>query len=554
MGRTSLLGVVAISLVGWSLLTPLAIVQAAAPGRGGAAPDAPDFNGDGYADLAVSAPKDDIAAKDGGAVHVILGSSAGLTATGDQLWTQDSAGILEEAEEGDRFGRSLATGDFDADGYTDLAVGAFEDDGGDNAGGVNVIYGSPGGLTAADDQYWSQDSPGIGGTAEPLDKFGWALTGGDFDGDGFEDLAISALWEGVGAVTKAGSVTVLYGSSTGLRAAGDQVWTQDSPGIAERADGLEDFGWALSAADFDGDGFDDLAVGAPYEDYHDHRDGGVHVIRGSPGGLTANGSQFWSQDSPGILNRAYLREQFGQSLAAGDFDGDGFGDLAVGVWFQDFCRICNNGAANVIYGSADGLAAEGNQFWSQRTPGVPDPSDGGDQFGNALATGDFDADGFTDLAVGVPREDLYDDDIFQDRGLVNVILGSSGGLTADGSQAWTQDSPGIRGRTEPGDLFGISLGAADFDGNGATDLAIGVRFEDLRDKDPAGTRKDAGALNVIYGSSADGLRATGNQYWTQDTPGIRGTAEAGDWFGYAPSTEWPASGSTGPSRGTDPGG
>src|SRR5439155_11997127 len=117
------------------------------------------------------------------------------------------------------------------------------------AGAVNVLYGSATGLQATgeggpDDQFWTQDSPGMGADgAEAQDWFGWALAVGDFNGDGFRDLAIGVRVEDVGVVFNAGAVDVLYGSATGLQSTGeggpdDQFWTQDSAGMA--GDGAEE--------------------------------------------------------------------------------------------------------------------------------------------------------------------------------------------------------------------------------------------------------------------------------------------------------------------------
>jgi hypothetical protein len=132
-----------------------------------------DFNGDQRADLAIGAPGENDFA---GVVQVLYGSAARLTATGSQLWSQDSPGIAGAAERGDLFGLALAGADFNGDGRADLAIGA---EGENNASGVvHVLYGSAGGLTASGSQLWSQDSPGIAGTAEARDFFGAALAAG----------------------------------------------------------------------------------------------------------------------------------------------------------------------------------------------------------------------------------------------------------------------------------------------------------------------------------------------------------------------------------------
>jgi FG-GAP repeat len=131
------------------------------------------------------------------------------------------------------------------------------------------------------------------------------------------------------------------------------------------------------------------------------------------------------------------------------------------------------------------------------------------------AAGDFNGDGAADLAIGAPRENGF-------RGVVHVLYGASpGGLSAAGSQLWSQDSPGIAGGAEPGDEFGASLAAGDFNANGAADLAVGAE----------GENDVAGVVHVLYGASPGGLSAAGSQLWSQDSPGIAGGAEPGDFFG-----------------------
>jgi hypothetical protein len=109
-------------------------------------------------------------------------------------------------------------------------------------------------------------------------------------------------------------------------------------------------------ADYNGDGFDDLAIGEGRETINGVEfAGAVNVLYGTDGGLRAKGDQFWHQDSPGIRGRAKLSEVFGRALAAGDFDNDGFDDLAVGGSGDSLGGV-KGGAVNVIYGSAAGLA------------------------------------------------------------------------------------------------------------------------------------------------------------------------------------------------------
>ncbi|MGD2041237.1 MAG: FG-GAP-like repeat-containing protein [Anaerolineae bacterium] len=346
----------------------------------------------------------------------------------------------------------------------------------------------------------------------------------DFDRDGYADLAVGVEWEDVGTVDDAGAVNVLYGSSGGISAAGDQLWVQDDLVTADGVEEYDYFGQQLASGDFDGDGAADLAVGVPGENIGTADNGGaVHILYGaSSTGLVATGSQFWHQGSPGVGGAVESGDQFGRALAAGDFDGDGYDDLAVGAPYEDIEPELAAGAVNVLYGSASGLTATGDQIWYEGHNGLPGLPEEGDWFGYAVATGDFDQDGYDDLAVSLPGEDLGTGNVLN-AGRVAILYGTATGLSAAGSQGWVQGVSGIGNGYEENDYFGKALATGDLNGDGYADLAIGVPNEDW------GTVGEAGAVNVLYGSSS-GLTATGNQVWND------GGYEEGDEYGRALAT------------------
>jgi len=437
--------------------------------------DGPDFNGDGFDDLAVGIPNETIDDQtDCGAVQVFYGSSVGLNLADDQIWHQNQDDIEGECEFSESFGEALAWGDFDGDGFDDLAIGipGQDVDGQSAAGAVAVLYGSRIGLRARRNEVWTQASPDIADDPEPVDLFGNALASGDFNRDGFDDLAVGAEFEEINGMEAAGAVNIIYGSPDGLNAAGNQFLHQDVSGVEDSAEQGDRFGNALVAGDFNGDGRDDLAVGVWLEAFGDLGDpGAVHVFHGSHNGLRTANSQFWHQDVPGIPDRAEDSNYFGSDLASGDFNRDGFDDLAIGIEEEDFGPLCCGGAVQVLYGSGGGLSAAGDQFLHQDRPGVEDRVEDGDRFGSDVVAGDFNGDGFDDLAVGIPDESVG---AAGSTGAVAIFRGSAAGLRTDNDVLLHQNSPGIPDVNEDGDSWGAALAAGDYNGDGRDDLAVGA--------------------------------------------------------------------------------
>ena len=177
------------------------------------------------------------------------------------------------------------------------------------------------------------------------------------------------------------------------------------------------------------------------------------MLYGSGGGLTATGSQVWNQDSSGIADSAEALEG-NSDVVGGDFDGDGFADLALGFQYENIGSAEDAGAVNVIYGTAAGLSSVGNQFWHQDVASVLEEAETTDWFGAALTRADFDGDGFFDLVIGVPAENVTES---VGGGSINVLYGSAAGLSATGNEVWNQNSPGILDLSENPDFFAESL-------------------------------------------------------------------------------------------------
>ncbi|MFE2629682.1 FG-GAP repeat protein [Streptomyces sp. NPDC059374] len=401
--------------------------------------------------------------------------------------------------------------DFDGDGYDDVLIGAPTGTDGSrkNSGYVTVQYGGKGGIgTAAGAReartaVFGQNTSGVPGSAESGDGFGAAVASGDLNADGYDDAIVAAPGEDVGGVKDAGRVTVLFGSRTGLKASGSVTFGAATPAadagfglavaaarlsgavpgdvlvVADRrgahlfthADGalrpagrLDTVGApgdekiqpaSLTTGDYDDDGYADLIVAG--RSLEEDGQGRSAVYRGGAGGLT------YVRDLPG-----------GPATASGDIDDDGYDDLVAGRpdRLEDEYEPLTGGAVLVFLGGPDiftGLDEYGrpDQVWLQRDPGVPGTPELGDGFGYDVSLGDADGDGFADLAIGVPGEDVG---TVRDAGMVVVLRGSARGLTTSGVVSFTQNTANVPGTVEKGDRFGAQVRFADTDRNGRAEL------------------------------------------------------------------------------------
>lgn len=415
-----------------------------------------DFDGNGRIELAVGLPSIDASSYSNGAVFIarLLPPGQGSISGEPRVFTQATPGIPGLPEEGDAFGYSVASADFDRDGYADLAIGTpletrpFETgargkqyDIPPSRGRVTVVHGSSHGLDTS--RTWDYHP-------ETFGTLGIPLLAGEFTGDRFPDLVAAARGDTLYKIP--GKVIILPGGASGLSSKQAEI-------LRQRPDDLY-FGGEMTAGDFNGDGVLELVIGAAGGEV----EGKNNVMLQRPPTLT-----ICHHKQNRFACPVYARTG-GVDLASGDITGDGRTDLVIGE------PKARNGAGELrLYpGTRTGIDLDHPTRITTETPGVPATPDDG--FGEDPLVGDIDHDGHADILAQV------------------LLRGANRGIAKRGNRpipraihlsdapnvGWLDDVPNLRNNCCDDDVYGYNW-LADYNNDGKLDIFYGSGREPSSD-------------------------------------------------------------------------
>jgi hypothetical protein len=389
-----------------------------------------DINGDGFSDIIIGCPQASIGESKEGTVRYYLGNASGAP---------KALNTLQINQANAQFGYSLApAGDVDADGFSDIIVGArwYTNGQGQDAEGAAFIYRGSG------------NGQLIGPVVIEGNQLNAAMgnkvsSAGDVDGDGYSDVLISAYLFDSGIMKDNGIVNLYLGSSTGISA-------QQQPARTFYGNDNDHMGSSIACAgDVNGDGYSDILLGAEYHDNGQFNEGAVFVYQGSKDGIIG--------DPASMLESNQGDGWFGTAVSsAGDVNGDGYSDILIGCYTFDNGQK-DEGHVFVYHGGADGVGTNGSVTLTNNKSSS--------YMGTSVASaGDVNSDGYDDIIVGAPNYDKYG----ENEGIAFLYYGSPTGINFN-------DNLSLYSNYANGYFGGSVAGAGDVNGDGYDDVLVGAK-------------------------------------------------------------------------------
>ena len=478
-----------------------------------------DVNGDGFEDVIIGAFGADPNGASSGSSYVVFGKASGFAATMDFSVLDGNNGFRLDGVAGiDQSGRAVsAAGDVNGDGYGDVVVGAYlADPNGSNSGSSYVVFGKAAGFTPTINLSSLDGNNGfrLDGVAG-IDYSGRAVSAaGDVNGDGYGDVVVGAYLADPNG-SNSGSSYVVFGKAAGFTPTVNLSSLDGNTGFRlDGVSGTDYSGFSVSAAgDVNGDGYGDVIVGAFGADPNAANSGSSYVVFGKAGVFAPTINLSSLDGNTGFrLDGVAGIDYSGYSVsAAGDVNGDGYGDVIIGAFGAD-PNAASSGSSYVVFGKASGFAAtmdfsvlDGNNGF--RLDGVV----AGDQSGFSVsAAGDVNGDGYGDVVVGAYLADPNGNE----SGESYVVFGKAAGFTPTVNLSSLDGSTGFRlDGVVAGDQSGFSVSAAgDVNGDGFDDVIVGS-YKATPNGNESGSsyvvfgNNDSGAVDQVGTSGADTLTA-----------------------------------------------
>ena len=486
-------------------------------GFGSAVSSVGDINGDGYDDFAIGAywaEQSGYGRSASGSTYVVFGKESDFSGAIDLSELDGSDGFRIDGESADDLsGYSVSASDINGDGYNDIIIGAYgADPNGYRSGSTYVVFGKESGFSGTVDlsNIVRSGSGGVRIDGEHIGYYsGRSVSSGDVNGDGYDDIIIGA-YGADSNVYRSGSTYVVFGKAdgpNGLNGTIELSDLDDSDGFRINGESANDLsGRSVSASDINGDGYDDIIIGAYAADPNGDWSGAAYVVFGKESDFSRTIDLSELDGSDGFrIDGESAGDLSGRSVSsAGDINGDGYNDIIIGAYGADPNGVTSSGSTYVVFGKESGFSRTIDLSELDGSDGFRiDGENTGDWSGYSVSSaGDFNGDGYDDVIIGARNASLNGDY----SGSTYVVFGKESGFSRVIDLSELDGSDGFRIDGESaGDRSGYSVSSAgDINDDGYDDIIIGA---------PRTDDEIAGYSYVIYGlalatSGASGISAT----------------------------------------------